>query len=1533
MRHLIPVQLMTTVGVLTFAILLALYPTTQADVYVNMLWDETERDYKVKPLVTEGATFDRGFQNAYGREMGYDPGPPFIVQAPISATGSVSFESGGFDPTRPFVIYMQPGGNQEGRISAAGGVSFVGTDLDPIRVEGIFEIFSGGGYERHSFHWANTTFRCQYHDNTMNTVPFEVLGGSGVIENCYFPDYSPPFFNLLSIGDTNGENDISVTIRNCRFERLSFPNYSYPITVRDADEFTFEDCHFKDVDYWYDDGSALIDIRRCGIRSIKGITGNNDDQNKILLIDAEAVDSAFIRCSDDLPIIANDIHVPPGGALAIGKGSVLKFHTLGGLDNEGRLYIDSSVLTSWEDDEHGGDTDNKFQPDPILSNWIAKGSGIFIDSGATAEITRTLIRYPRSGIHSFGGLTLDSVTIEDSWYSGVTLRGAHGYDYEISNTTIERITGSDPYSAAIFYENRTGYHQSLSLTNVSLLNNEVDGIEVFYLGDNFTNIELKDCRIANNTGYGIIFPVDHGLESIEILHSVFVGNGYAAIRGLDNYGNGIPIRIDNNVLVGNGLNQYGEYPYGIHLSGGTAKIVGNTVINNGEIGILVGGLDDIEQCVIANNIMVGHTEYGLLKGDDGVPIVAGNSFWNNGNEFEELRYEGPGGRIYTVEDLQALGGDFATNVNLPPGLLPEITGQIDTLSFDRTSGLSKLVDQSASFPSGQDLAGRYVCPDTADPYWYLVWNISADTLIVLGDIRDHADTNSVYRILDYHLSEASQLIDAGFTPQTQEMFDIDEDARILDGDENGSMMVDIGADEFNGEADNSPVRVLQPSSDKWVVAYGTFNIEWRVPDSVASVDIDYNTNYNPDQPDVGWHTIASGTDATSNYYTWTIPEYKTTAECYVRVTSTAHPSLFDLSQPFKIKHLGLTRMRNDLLVDYAHPSDGWQFANEEANMWPASVWPDYFNAPNPYTGLPYPEEFHNLEAANWDYPSWPTFVEAFGADACYFNYWPTPQYRPSALFRWAAIKEAWGGSCFGLAMTALMAFQDATAFAARPEIGPFTNLQNVTMTDLRRGLINRYYTYQYGQKNDDHCITAETKTPNEILAEVRSMFCELEASSAISAITICDTSTVNNQGCHAVTPYSLHRFPSGAWALRVYDSNEPTLSLDIHFDTVTNSWEYLELGWAGDKECYLEDPLSNYTGLAEMSQSAREAPPVATATQASGYLEAYWSDGDSIRFELGIGAIGQYGDSAFNDVPGARPIRPKAGAGDPIGYLLPDGDWSCQLAGSGEDYAHLTIFNDDVIMAYRRDSVGANDVEQVDIRGGDGMHLDNPDGAVRTCDLDFVIVQPDREQHLALGDLQLPAADSVALELTPTNGLRLANFGVASSYDLVIRDLSGPEMKEFIHFDIAVGANSEQHLVPNWNNVSEAQLMVIVDDGIDGVVDDTLYLSNGSPLDVEDDHGSLLPYRFELSQNYPNPFNPVTTIEYSLPRRSSVKIDVFNLLGQKVRTLVDREESAGTYSIAWDGTSSTGEAVSTGIYFYRFQADDHVETRKMLLLK
>jgi hypothetical protein len=94
-----------------------------------------------------------------------------------------------------------------------------------------------------------------------------------------------------------------------------------------------------------------------------------------------------------------------------------------------------------------------------------------------------------------------------------------------------------------------------------------------------------------------------------------------------------------------------------------------------------------------------------------------------------------------------------------------------------------------------------------------------------------------------------------------------------------------------------------------------------------------------------------------------------------------------------------------------------------------------------------------------------------------------------------------------------------------------------------------------------------------------------------------------------------------------------------------------------------------------------------------------------------------------------------------------------------------------------------------------------------------------------------------------------------------------------------------------------------------------------------------LPSDYELTQNYPNPFNNVTRINYALPREGNVRIDIFNGLGQRVRTLVSENKSVGRYSVTWDGTDAGGNVVATGIYFYRLSANGFRESRKMLLLK
>jgi hypothetical protein len=99
-----------------------------------------------------------------------------------------------------------------------------------------------------------------------------------------------------------------------------------------------------------------------------------------------------------------------------------------------------------------------------------------------------------------------------------------------------------------------------------------------------------------------------------------------------------------------------------------------------------------------------------------------------------------------------------------------------------------------------------------------------------------------------------------------------------------------------------------------------------------------------------------------------------------------------------------------------------------------------------------------------------------------------------------------------------------------------------------------------------------------------------------------------------------------------------------------------------------------------------------------------------------------------------------------------------------------------------------------------------------------------------------------------------------------------------------------------------------------------------------------LPSTFVLHQNYPNPFNPTTNIEFSLGGTSDaalqhVTLDIYNILGQHVKTLLDNELVPGNYSVEWDATNSRGERVATGIYLYKLQVDQESKTKKMLFLK
>ncbi|PIR68833.1 hypothetical protein COU48_02005 [Candidatus Nomurabacteria bacterium CG10_big_fil_rev_8_21_14_0_10_03_31_7] len=116
--------------------------------------------------------------------------------------------------------------------------------------------------------------------------------------------------------------------------------------------------------------------------------------------------------------------------------------------------------------------------------------------------------------------------------------------------------------------------------------------------------------------------------------------------------------------------------------------------------------------------------------------------------------------------------------------------------------------------------------------------------------------------------------------------------------------------------------------------------------------------------------------------------------------------------------------------------------------------------------------------------------------------------------------------------------------------------------------------------------------------------------------------------------------------------------------------------------------------------------------------------------------------------------------------------------------------------------------------------------------------------------------------------------------------------------------------------------------GIDDTLGIIIYDSFGNPTGISDPSQIKVPSSFDLSQNYPNPFNPSTKIKFTVPTVSYVSLIVFNSLGQEVQTLAREEKSEGIYEVSFNASN-----LPSGTYFYRIQAGDFVETKKMLLLK
>ncbi len=106
-----------------------------------------------------------------------------------------------------------------------------------------------------------------------------------------------------------------------------------------------------------------------------------------------------------------------------------------------------------------------------------------------------------------------------------------------------------------------------------------------------------------------------------------------------------------------------------------------------------------------------------------------------------------------------------------------------------------------------------------------------------------------------------------------------------------------------------------------------------------------------------------------------------------------------------------------------------------------------------------------------------------------------------------------------------------------------------------------------------------------------------------------------------------------------------------------------------------------------------------------------------------------------------------------------------------------------------------------------------------------------------------------------------------------------------------------------------------------------------APTAITQSSQQRIPKTFDMSQNYPNPFNPTTAIEYEIKNSGSVNLEIYNSIGQKIKTLVSKQQNAGVYKIQWDGKDAKNKKVASGVYFYQIKIEGISQTKKMLLVK
>jgi len=207
----------------------------------------------------------------------------------------------------------------------------------------------------------------------------------------------------------------------------------------------------------------------------------------------------------------------------------------------------------------------------------------------------------------------------------------------------------------------------------------------------------------------------------------------------------------------------------------------------------------------------------------------------------------------------------------------------------------------------------------------------------------------------------------------------------------------------------------------------------------------------------------------------------------------------------------------------------------------------------------------------------------------------------------------------------------------------------------------------------------------------------------------------------------------------------------------------------------------------------------------------------------------------------------------------------------------------------------------------------------------------------------LPILRCDAIKLTQPTQVKLSAFFIEYEKDNVLINWETTSEIDHLGFNVYRDTRDQfdrnRALKLNNDLIQGKSPYQFIDRSVDRTKSYYYWLEDISLQGIKNLHGpisahlaSAMPYVYELKQNYPNPFNPSTNIKFSIPQAANVELAIYNVLGQKVRMLVNNKLSAGFHQVVWDGKNDQGLKVSTGIYLLEMKSTDFIQTRKMMIV-